>query len=67
MGKSRQGREYQDRLEEIAKQFGAADIWRRFDHGVQAHGTMMAVAAHPRDPAKVYCVSLCVIWHNGND
>jgi len=33
--------------------------WRRFDHGVKAHGTMMAVAAHPRDPARVYCVSRC--------
>jgi photosystem II stability/assembly factor-like uncharacterized protein len=33
--------------------------WRRFDHGVQARGTMMAVAAHPRDPARVYCVSRC--------
>ena len=33
--------------------------WRRFDHGVKAHGTMMAVAAHPRDPAKIYCVSRC--------
>ena len=33
--------------------------WRRFDHGVKAHGTMMAVAAHPRDPARVYCASRC--------
>ena len=33
--------------------------WRRFDHGVKARATMMAVAAHPRDPAKVYCVSRC--------
>jgi len=33
--------------------------WRRFDHGVKAHATMMAVAAHSRDPAKVYCVSRC--------
>jgi photosystem II stability/assembly factor-like uncharacterized protein len=33
--------------------------WRRFDHGVKARATMMAVAAHPRDPARVYCVSRC--------
>jgi len=33
--------------------------WRRFDHGVKAHATMMAVTAHPRDPARVYCVSRC--------
>lgn len=33
--------------------------WQRFDHGVKAHGTMMAVAAHPSDPARVYCVSRC--------
>lgn len=33
--------------------------WRRFDHGVKARGTMMAVAAHPRDPARVYCVTRC--------
>ena len=26
---------------------------------MKAHGTMMAVAAHLRDPAKVYCVSRC--------
>jgi photosystem II stability/assembly factor-like uncharacterized protein len=33
--------------------------WRRFDHGIKARATMMAVAAHPRDPARVYCVSRC--------
>jgi photosystem II stability/assembly factor-like uncharacterized protein len=33
--------------------------WRRFDHGIKSHGTMMAVASHPRDPARVYCVSRC--------
>jgi len=33
--------------------------WRRFDHGVKAHATMMAVAAHPRDPARIGCVSRC--------
>ena len=31
--------------------------WRRFDHGVQAKATMMAVALHPRDAEQVYCVS----------
>ncbi len=31
--------------------------WRRFDHGVQARATMMAVALHPRDADRVYCVS----------
>jgi len=33
--------------------------WRRFDHGVRARATMMAVAAHPRDAARVSCVSRC--------
>jgi photosystem II stability/assembly factor-like uncharacterized protein len=33
--------------------------WRRFDHGVKARATMMAVAEHPRDAARVYCVSRC--------
>jgi len=33
--------------------------WRRFDHGVKANATMMAVAVHPRDPARVVCVSRC--------
>jgi photosystem II stability/assembly factor-like uncharacterized protein len=31
--------------------------WRRFDHGVQDAATMMAVALHPRDADRVYCVS----------
>src|SRR5262249_48919714 len=31
--------------------------WTRFDHGVKADRTMMAVALHPRDPDQVYCVS----------
>jgi len=31
--------------------------WKRFDHGVKAERTMMAVALHPRDPDQVYCVS----------
>lgn len=33
--------------------------WRRFDHGIKARATMMAVSEHPRDPARVYCVSRC--------
>jgi photosystem II stability/assembly factor-like uncharacterized protein len=33
------------------------DTWTRFDHGVKAESTMMAVALHPRDPDQVYCVS----------
>ena len=31
--------------------------WKRFDHGVKADRTMMAVALHPRDPDQVHCVS----------
>jgi photosystem II stability/assembly factor-like uncharacterized protein len=31
--------------------------WSRVDHGVKAESTMMAVALHPRDPDRVYCVS----------
>jgi photosystem II stability/assembly factor-like uncharacterized protein len=31
--------------------------WTRFDHGVKAERTMMAVALHPRDPDQVYGVS----------
>ncbi len=31
--------------------------WTRFDHGVKAESTMMAVALHPGDPEQVYCVS----------
>jgi photosystem II stability/assembly factor-like uncharacterized protein len=31
--------------------------WTRFDHGIKANSTMMAVALHPRDPDQVYCVS----------
>ena len=35
------------------------ETWRRFDKGVKANATMMAVAAHPTDRARVYCVSRC--------
>src|SRR2546429_203180 len=31
--------------------------WTRFDHGIKAGSTMMAVALHPRDREQVYCVS----------
>ena len=31
--------------------------WKRFDHGIKAEATMMAVAVHPRDPNQVYGVS----------
>jgi photosystem II stability/assembly factor-like uncharacterized protein len=31
--------------------------WSRFDHGVKAESTMMALALHPRDPERAYCVS----------
>lgn len=34
-----------------------AQTWRRIDHGVQAESTVMALAAHPLDPARVYCVT----------
>jgi photosystem II stability/assembly factor-like uncharacterized protein len=33
------------------------ETWTRFDHGVKAESTMMAVALHRRDPEQVYCVS----------
>ena len=33
--------------------------WKRFDHGVKAKRTMMAVALHPRDADQVHCVSRC--------
>jgi photosystem II stability/assembly factor-like uncharacterized protein len=33
------------------------ETWSRFDRGVKAESTMMGVALHPRDAARVYCVS----------
>ena len=33
------------------------ETWSRFDHGVKAETTMMAVALHPHDPDEVHCVS----------
>ena len=33
------------------------ETWKRFDHGVKAETTMMAVALHPRDPGQVFCTS----------
>ena len=35
----------------------AGETWARFDHGIKADSTMMAVALHPRDPKIVHCVS----------
>jgi len=37
----------------------AGESWRRFDHGVKAHATMMAATVNARDPSRVYCVSRC--------
>jgi photosystem II stability/assembly factor-like uncharacterized protein len=40
--------------------FRSGDVgrtWQRFDHGVKAETTMMAVALHPRDASQVYGVS----------
>lgn len=34
-----------------------AKTWRRIDHGIKADSTLMAVSEHPRDPARVYCVT----------
>jgi photosystem II stability/assembly factor-like uncharacterized protein len=31
--------------------------WQRVDRGVSAESTVMAVAVHPGDPARVYCVT----------
>lgn len=33
------------------------ESWQRFDRDVKAESTMMAVSAHPRDPARVYCIA----------
>jgi photosystem II stability/assembly factor-like uncharacterized protein len=33
--------------------------WKRYDHGIKARATMMAVSQHPRDASRVYCVSRC--------
>jgi photosystem II stability/assembly factor-like uncharacterized protein len=35
------------------------NTWTRYDHGIKARATMMSVAQHPRDAARVYCVSRC--------
>jgi photosystem II stability/assembly factor-like uncharacterized protein len=32
-----------------------AQTWKRIDHDVTAESTVMSVAAHPGDPARVYC------------
>ncbi|RPI42145.1 MAG: hypothetical protein EHM59_18545 [Betaproteobacteria bacterium] len=33
--------------------------WRRYDRGIKANATMMAISVHPADPNQVYCVSRC--------
>jgi photosystem II stability/assembly factor-like uncharacterized protein len=33
------------------------ETWARFDHGIKAETTMMAVALHPTDADRVHCVS----------
>jgi hypothetical protein len=33
------------------------ETWQRFDRGVQARSTMMAVAVHPSDSARVCCIA----------
>jgi hypothetical protein len=33
------------------------ETWRRFDHGIEANGTMMCVAVDRADPNRVYCVT----------
>ena len=47
--RSREGSLYRSR--------DVGETWTRFDHGVKAGSTMMAVALHRRDPNQVYCVS----------
>ena len=40
--------------------YRSADLghtWQRFDRGIRAESTMMAVAVHPHDPARVYCIA----------
>ena len=34
-----------------------ARTWKRIDHGVEAQSTIMALAAHPTDPASLYGVT----------
>ena len=44
----------------MAHSTGVRDLgktWKRFDHGVKAHSTMMSVGLHPRDPNQVYCAT----------
>ena len=33
------------------------ETWQRFDRGINAESTMMAVSVHPRDAARVYCIA----------
>jgi photosystem II stability/assembly factor-like uncharacterized protein len=41
----------------IYKSEDVGRTWTRFDRGVKAEATMMGVAAHPRDPQRVYGIS----------
>jgi photosystem II stability/assembly factor-like uncharacterized protein len=41
----------------IYKSEDVGETWKRFDHGIKAEATMMAVALHPTDPNQVYGVS----------
>jgi len=34
-----------------------AQTWQRIDHGVNAESTVMSVAAHPADAARIYCAT----------
>ena len=42
--------------------YRSADLgasWSRFDHGVSARATVMAIALDPRDPGVVHCATRC--------
>lgn len=41
----------------VYRSLDLGQTWTRFDHGVKAESTMMAVTPHPRDPGEVHCVS----------
>ena len=41
----------------IYKSEDVGQTWKRFDHGIKAEATMMAVTVHPTDPNQVYGAS----------
>ena len=43
----------------VYRSMDLGDTWTRFDHGIKAEATMMAVSLHPSDPDEVHCVSRC--------